>query len=214
MQRKIFHSLSLIAEAIDKHKENIGVACSFGKDSVVTTHLCRKIDPNIKVFTVITPYLPKETKIYRETIMRLWNITVHSFENPIVEGKALYLKDVEKCCDYYKVEPTRQAIKQLGLKCWITGLRRTEGTEHRKRFTNEIEERGGLAKINPILQWTEAEVWLYHAINSIPVHPLYLQGYRSLGCLPCSKPYTEEERSGRWEGTNKCECGIHQKSLT
>ena len=216
MQQKISHSLSLIANAVDEYGDRIGVACSFGKDSMVTLHLCRTINTNIQVFSILTPYKPLETKQYGAIIARDWKLNLKVREAPIKDGGALYLEDVEKCCNYYKVEQFKKIIKELDLHAWISGLRRTEGTEHREKFTDEIESKGELIKINPILQWTEAEVWLYHAINNIPVHPLYTQGYRSLGCLPCSKPYTKEERGGRWEGTDKCggECGIHTKNLT
>ncbi|NIQ07550.1 MAG: phosphoadenosine phosphosulfate reductase family protein, partial [Candidatus Korarchaeota archaeon] len=120
------------------------------------------------------------------------------------------------------VEPTKRAIK--GLDAWITGLRRTEG---RTRTDYEVFEPSGsaltripgkeiptsLMKVNPILDWTELDIWRYIAINKIPVNPAYQKGYRSLGCKPCTKLVkdTEPERAGRWRGTSKCggECGIH-----
>ena len=80
------------------------------------------------------------------------------------------------------------------------------------------KEKGGLVKINPILDFTELDVWRYLAINDIPAHPKYAEGYRSLGCEPCSHKEddeTEPERAGRWMGTSKCggECGIHTQQL-
>ncbi|MBU1014885.1 phosphoadenosine phosphosulfate reductase family protein, partial [Patescibacteria group bacterium] len=92
----------------------------------------------------------------------------------------------------------------------------TEG--HTREFLDEVEMRDGLVKYNPILTWTEAEVWLYHALNEIPVHPLYAKGYRSLGCEPCShisENSLEPERAGRWKGTpyEGGECGINVESL-
>ena len=126
----------------------------------------------------------------------------------------LFKTDPERCCEHFKVEPTKHAIRELQLLAWISGLRGTEG--HTREFLHEREEKQGLIKYNPILMWTEAEVWLYHAMYDIPVHPLYTQGYRSLGCAPCSEPYTETERGGRWAGNEKCggECGIHTKDLS
>lgn len=220
MQKKITHSLGLIASVLNTYK-SVAIACSFGKDSMATLHLCRRINPTIKVMIIETPYWFRETSIFHSNIHAKWGLNyqwyceyTHKDEKFTKKhgDKELHEIDIDKCCDYYKVNPLKMMIKELELDAWISGLRRTEGTEHRK-FTKEIEERDGLVKVNPILEWTEAEVWLYHAINNIPVHPLYAQGYRSLGCEPCSQPYTEEERSGRWIGSDKCECGIHTQSL-
>jgi phosphoadenosine phosphosulfate reductase len=81
----------------------------------------------------------------------------------------------------------------------------------------EVERIGTLTKINPILLWTELDVWRYLAINQIPMHPWYFEGYRSLGCAPCTSKVLDDEpeRAGRWKGTSKCggECGIHTAVL-
>jgi phosphoadenosine phosphosulfate reductase len=99
--------------------------------------------------------------------------------------------------------------------CWVTGLRCTEG-KTRTEF-KEVEERDkGLLKLNPILLWKEREIWQYLALYEVKVNPLYKLGYRSLGCLPCTKITNEEdERAGRWVGTSKMggECGIHTRPL-
>ncbi|MFQ6049241.1 MAG: phosphoadenosine phosphosulfate reductase family protein, partial [Phycisphaerae bacterium] len=98
---------------------------------------------------------------------------------------------------------------------WVTGLRCTEG-QTRSDF-REIEERDkGLIKLNPILIWHEREVWQYLALNKVDVNPLYGEGYRSLGCAPCTRITSEpDERAGRWPGTTKRggECGIHTRPL-
>ena len=212
MQKKISHSLKLISGAVDEFGDKLGVACSFGKDSIVLVHLAQRINPNIKVFSIMTPWKFQLTRQYKDYMAQTFRMNLATFEAPHHFEHTPDL-GVEDCCEYYKVEQTKKAIKELGLTAWIAGLRNTEG--HTREFLDEIEERDGIIKINPILSWTEAEVWLYHAIYQIPPHPLYLQGYRSLGCEPCSKPNTETERGGRWEGTDKCggECGIHSKSL-
>ena len=209
----------MIAQALEEHGQQIAIASSFGKDSIVLLHLAQRIDPNVRIFSVETPYKPKETIQYRNMLADKWNLNMKVFgisnwpEELDEDSMPLYEKNPEKCCDYYKVQPTKWAIKEFGLDAWICGLRGTEG--HTRTFLDEVEEKDGLTKYNPILAWTEADVWLYHAQYQIPVHPLYMQGYRSLGCAPCSKPYTETERGGRWVGTCKeaGECGIHTASL-
>jgi len=199
MRKKIAHSLEVIESAIKKYPR-IGMACSFGKDSIVTLHLCKQVNPDIEIFSIMTPYIFPQTLSYKEYIEDLWDLKLQVLTVRAPElNERMWLKDVNKCCNHYKVEPTKHAIKELKLDAWISGLRRTEGTNHRK-FTEEVEERDGLVKINPILDWTEVEVWLYHALHNIPINPLYAEGYRSLGCRWCSEPYTEEERGGRWSG--------------
>ncbi len=109
----------------------------------------------------------------------------------------------------------RRAIEEMGVSCWVTGLRCTEGRTRTDYL--ELEERDeGLLKLNPILPWHEREVWQYIALDQVPVNPLYGEGYRSLGCEPCTHITTgANERDGRWIGTSKCggECGIHTRPL-
>ncbi len=126
-------------------------------------------------------------------------------------GNAIYEVEPDECCRLLKVEPTKVAV--TGLEAWITGLRNTEGRT--REDYQEIENKGGLIKINPILTFTEAEVWRYIATRGIESHPWYGEGYRSLGCAPCSNPGGELERDGRWQDTSKCggECGIHTQRL-
>ncbi len=215
MIEKIIHSKELINESLTKYK-NTAVACSFGKDSIVVLHLALSIKPDIPVFTVMTPFKPKETLEYKDYLTQLWNINIKEYfqkDDIGATNRKLWAIDPEECCDYFKVRPTREAV--TGLDAWICGLRNTEGPT-RENY-KEVEQRGDLVKINPILSWTELDVWRYIAFNSIPVHSWYKKGYRSLGCEPCTVlvPDSEPERSGRWKGTTKCggECGIHTKTL-
>lgn len=215
---KFVDKVSTARELIERYShENVALACSFGKDSMVVLHIARKVNLRFPVFSVMTPFKFKETFDYKDYMTELWQLNIKTYmESLAVPGHNLYATDPDACCQRYKVEPTRRAIQELGLNVWITGLRRTEG---RTRTNYEyVEVRDGLVKVNPILDFTETDVWRYLAMNNIPVHPLYERGYRSLGCAPCSKVEEEEnetERAGRWSGTSKCggECGIHTQSL-
>ncbi len=148
-----------------------------------------------------------------EEVARYPQLQVFSNDEEIPEK--LYATDPDRCCEILKVRPTRQAVKEMDVACWVTGLRCTEGRT-RTDF-KEVEERdAGLVKLNPILIWYEREVWQYLALNKVDVNPLYGKGYRSLGCWPCTKiAQGADERAGRWIGTSKCggECGIHTKPL-
>jgi len=211
---KVERSLALIQEAYQEYGSGLVVANSLGKDSSAVWHLAKRVDPAIRGFIVTTRFKPAETvKFMGEEIARYPELRV--FRNDAEIPERLYEEHPDQCCDLLKVGPTRDAIREMNVTCWCTGLRCTEGRT-RTDF-QEIEERDeGLIKLNPILIWHEREIWQYLALHSVPVNPLYLQGYRSLGCAPCSRISTSpDERAGRWVGTSKCggECGIHTRPL-
>jgi phosphoadenosine phosphosulfate reductase len=212
--QKVNRSLGLISKAYEEHGDRMVVANSLGKDSVVVWHLAKRVSPKIPGFVITTRYKPPETvKFMHEEVARYPELSV--FRNDDSQPEALYLTDPDLCCYNLKVKPTRQAVEEMAVDCWVTGLRCTEGRT-RTDF-QEVEERDqGLIKLNPILLWYEREVWQYLAIHQVPVNPLYAEGYRSLGCAPCTSISTgPDERAGRWVGTSKCggECGIHTRPL-
>ncbi len=213
-KEKIDRSLTLIKEAYKKYGDSLVVANSLGKDSVCIWDLAKKVNSNIRGFIITTRFKPKETiQFMKKAVAQYPELKV--FRNDEKIPDRLYETDPDKCCDILKVEPIRRAIEEMNVKCWVTGLRCTEGRT-RTDF-KEVEERDkGLIKLNPILIWKEREVWQYLALNGVKVNPLYAQGYRSLGCAPCTRITAEEdERAGRWIGTSKCggECGIHTRPL-
>lgn len=207
---RVRHSLTLISKALWEY-ERIAVACSFGKDSMVMLHLVRRLNPNIAVFAVMTPFKPKETWEFMEQVRKEWNLNLKVYQSKEKVPPNLHKTDPDKCCYIFKVKPTIEAVKDLD--AWIAGLRKTEGIT--RAIFDEVEKKGELVKVNPILEWTEADVWRYTAVHQLPVHPWYAKGYRSLGCACCSHPNTEDERGGRWKGTEKRggECGIHTHVL-
>lgn len=240
MEEKVERAKKIVAEAIEKYPR-IGVACSFGKDSMVTVHIAREVDPNIPVFAIMTRFKPMETFEYLRKMNKEMNlgIKVYMVADSVPEilqdddievvllpsaefedkasrvqaesGQAIYKTEPDECCRMLKVDPTKVAVADLD--AWITGLRNTEG---RTRVDyQEVEEKGGLMKINPILTFTETDIWKYMATRNIEAHPWYKLNYRSLGCAPCSQPGGELERDGRWQDTSKCggECGIHTQNL-
>lgn len=248
MKEKIEHAKKIIKNAIKKYKK-IAVACSFGKDSMVTVHLAKEVNPNIAVFSIMTLYKPIETFEYLKKMNKQMNLgtTVYMVANSIPKAlkddsltvkilstkefyqtrarikketnKEIYAIDPNECCRLLKVEPTKAAVKNLD--AWICGLRNTEGRT--REDYQEVEKKGELVKINPILTFTEADVLQYLHDQKIPLHPWYAtefpdgKKYRSLGCEPCTKPIypNQLERDGRWQSTSKCggECGIHTQRL-
>lgn len=240
MEEKVKHAKELIDQSIKKYPK-IAVACSFGKDSMVAVHIAREVDPEIAVFSVMTQYKPRETFEYLRLMNEKMDLrtTVYIVADGIPEilmgdslevillptaefkqaaskiesqnGTSIYAVDPDECCRLLKVEPTKVAVGSLD--AWMTGLRNTEG---RTRVDyQEVEEKGGLIKINPILTFTEVDIWKYMATRGIEPHPWYKMDYRSIGCAPCSNPGGELERDGRWKDTSKRggECGIHTQKL-
>lgn len=248
LEEKIVKSKRLIKNSLEKYK-SASVACSFGKDSIAVVNLCRQIDENIPVFSILTTYKPKDTFSYLVKMNDRLNLNVtvymradkvpeifnknniktvllpidnyHKLASEIEEetGKKIYEINPDECCRQLKVEPINIAVKNLD--AWFSGLRNTEGRT-RKKYSS-IEKKGNLVKINPILEFTEKEVFQYLSDNNIDIHPWYTKKfpdgkrYRSLGCAPCTRPIFDhqEEREGRWQNTSKCggECGIHSQKF-
>lgn len=213
-KEKMDRSLAIIEEAWKKFGEGLVVANSLGKDSVTVWDLAKRVSRLISGFIITTRFKPQETvRFMQETVAGYPELRIYKSDAAIPER--LYDSDPDKCCGILKVEPAKRAIEEMRVSCWVTGLRCTEGRT-RTDF-KEVEERDkGLIKLNPILVWKEREVWQYLALYGVKVNPLYGQGYRSLGCLPCTRITTDEnERAGRWIGTSKCggECGIHTRPL-
>lgn len=211
---KVQRSVGLIHRAHEEFGDRLVVANSLGKDSCVVWDLAKRVSPQIRGFIITTRFKPLETKQFMKRIVSQYpELEVYKNDEPIPEK--LYETDPDRCCDILKVQPIRRAIEEMDVGCWVTGLRATEGRT-RTDF-QEIEERDKeLVKLNPILVWTEREIWQYLAIYHVPVNPLYAKGYRSLGCEPCTCiSLGPDERAGRWIGTSKCggECGIHTKPL-
>ena len=213
-REKVDRSLALLEAAYEVYGDGLVVANSLGKDSVAVWHLAKRVSPAIRGFIVTTRFKPPETIAFMyDQVARYPELKVYRSDATIPED--LPRTDPDRCCKLLKVEPTRRAIEEMAVGCWVTGLRCTEGRT-RVDF-REVEQRDrGLLKLNPILLWHEREVWQYLALGRVAVNPLYALGYRSLGCLPCTRITTDRnERAGRWIGTSKCggECGIHTQPL-
>ncbi len=196
--------------------ERICVAASFGKDSVTLLHMLRDIKPDIEVVYLNTGYDFPQTLMFIERLRLKWNLNLQEYR-PLLSveeqeerfGADLYKTDPDRCCGIRKVEPMARALRNYD--AWITGLRRDE-TEFRKHI-RVVEEQDGIVKVNPLANWTVQDIWHYIRTNQVPYNPLYDEGYRSLGCWPCTLAGTwgRFERAGRWTGTAKegGECGIH-----
>lgn len=206
--KKVTEAKKLIKTYVNKYPRN-GTAISFGKDSIVLAHLVRSVKPNALFFAVLADTEFPETLAFRDKVLKDWKLNYKEYVYKNVRSRGL-----EECCRGVKVEKFKEAVGDLD--CWLSGIRRDEGLT-RSNF-NYIEKVDGLIKVNPILDFTEKDIWRYIAVNGLPVNPLYGMGYRSLSCKRCSAKESDEdesERAGRWKGTiyEGRECGIHTQSL-
>ena len=219
----IYENLSAsetLAWAIATFGKSFAIATSFQKEGMVIVDLAVRISPGVRIFTLDTGRLPEETYRMIEAVRTRYGSTVEvvSPDREEVErmvaghGPDLFYSSVElrqMCCEVRKVRPL--ARKLLELEAWATGLRR-EQSETRAAL-RRVERVDGRIKINPLVDWTAAEVDSYLREDDVPVHPLYAQGYASIGCAPCTRAIIpgDDPRSGRWwwEQDSPKECGIH-----
>ncbi len=203
-------------------RSQIAFATSFGAEDQVITDILARIDLSARIFTLDTGMLPRETLETLQRTQDRYGFAIQivrpepkSLEDMLQEhGKELYYESVEKrklCCHVRKVDPLRKTL--AGLKAWICGLRRDQAVTRRSIQKVEWDESFGLYKINPLVDWTERQVWEYIRDHAVPYNTLHDRGYPSIGCTPCTRAVNpgEDIRAGRWwwENPEHRECGLH-----
>ncbi|MDE2582397.1 MAG: phosphoadenylyl-sulfate reductase [Rhodospirillales bacterium] len=194
----------------------IALVSSFGAESAVLLHMVAGIDPGLPVIFLDTGKLFAETLAYRDTLASrfgLSDIRAARADPAALAGAdptgGLWRSDPNRCCGLRKVAPLARALEPFD--AWISGRKRFQGGG---RSALEAVEFGTdwRIKINPLAHWSEADVAAYFARYDLPPHPLLDQGYRSIGCAPCTRAVRpgEAARAGRWHGIQKTECGIHR----
>ena len=211
------HPVEILRWAVETFRPDVAVTSSFGADSAAIIHMALQADPRISVRTVDTGFLFPETLQFVEQLRREMQLNLTVVRTKLPDAEIARLKrdyaagkpmDDRYCCGEHKREATERAL--AGLRCWIAGLMRVEAPT--RRHTPIVEQlSGGLVKVAPIAAWTHKQVYEYMTQHRLPYHPLWLQGYTSIGCaLHTQKPVDPNDpRSGRWAGTDKTECGIH-----
>jgi phosphoadenosine phosphosulfate reductase len=214
----------ILAYALEQH-ENIAISFS-GAEDVVLVDMATKIRPDVAVFCLDTGRLHAETYRYIEQVRKHYNLNIEilfpdtSAVQKLVTEKGLfsfYEDNHQECCGIRKVGPLRN--KLLGLDAWVTGQRKDQSPGTRANIpviqNDKVFARKGetLTKYNPLVNWTSAQVWEYIRMFDVPYNPLHDQGYKSIGCEPCTRPTNpgQHEREGRWwwEEATKKECGLH-----
>ncbi|QLG88293.1 phosphoadenylyl-sulfate reductase [Chitinibacter bivalviorum] len=202
-------------------------ANSFGAEDMVITHLLAKHQVAIDVFSLDTGRLPAETYTLMQEVAAAYPshpIQVYFPNTASVEqyvnqnGINAFYDSVElrkACCHVRKIEPLQRALKNR--KAWVTGLRREQSPTRTDLGYQEFDTGNGLEKFNPLIEWTEKEVWAYIRAENIPYNKLHDQRVPSIGCAPCTRPIAmgEDVRAGRWwwENPENKECGLHAKKI-
>ena len=209
-----------IAWALETFRPRLRFAASFQKTSSVTIDIVSKLTaaaggeaPNF--FYLDTDVLFEETYTTRDALAARYGIEFQRFagisldEQAQLYGDSLWSRQPDACCGIRKVEPMRTAL--TGIDCWVSGIRREDSQTRAGAAKFGWDKRFGLWKLNPLADWTEAEVWDYINEHEIPYNPLHDAGFPSIGCTHCTRPpgATGDARSGRWADAHKTECGLH-----
>lgn len=192
----------------------LAVVSSFGADAAVLLHLVAQVDANVPILFLDTGKHFTETLMYRDILVGRFGFT----DARALEPDAADLRDLDPagdlwstnpdiCCRIRKVEPLQRALS--GVDAWVTGRKRYQTSARAGLPFAEVVD--GRIKINPLASWSESHIRDAFRDFKLPQHPLFDEGYRSIGCEPCTKRVAEGEdsRAGRWAGNEKTECGIH-----
>ena len=208
----------ILAWAVGQFQPGLLMATAFGAEGCVIIEMLSRIDPTVKLINLETGYQFPETLQLRERILEKYGmaveyiypeLTVREYETE--HGGPLYEHRSDQCCHDRKILPLQRAMKRLAPRAWISAIRKDQ-TEHRAAASIvQWDSKFQVVKINPLLNWTKKEVWAYILKHDVPYNPLHDQGYPSIGCWPCTRAVApgEDERSGRWAGKAKKECGLH-----
>jgi phosphoadenosine phosphosulfate reductase len=194
------------------------LTCSWQKQSSVLVHMASELGLDVDFVELDTHLFFRETYETRERLIERYGIQlirpeiITVAEQHRAEGPNLWERDPDRCCHIRKVEPLLAALRPYD--AWASGIRRDQSPSRAGTPKVEWSERYEVWKLHPLADWNEKRVWAYIGVNEIPYNPLHDSGYRSIGCMPCTRPTRpdEEERAGRWAGSDKLECGIHVDS--
>lgn len=210
----------LLRWAVETYEERFAIATSFQKGGMVLLDLAWRTHLPFRAFTLDTGRLPEETYSILEDVRQRYGIGVEIVRPDPDEirrmvqahGPDLFYGSPEMrqmCCNIRKVRPFERKLREFD--AWATGLRRDQGLA--RAAVPKVAEEAGRLKLAPIADWSAAQVDAYIRRYDVPLHPLYQQGYTSIGCAPCTRAIQEgeDERAGRWwwEAGSRKECGIH-----
>lgn len=218
MKELTIHSLTdQIAEKLAAYTaagKSMFVSSSFQSHSLPLLHIISRFQPDIPVYFLNTGFHFPETMAFRHEVAELFGLNVIDAVSPVSkagqrdeQGKFFFVTNTDHCCYLNKVLPMEPVIQNHDI--WINGVRRDQ-TKFRSTLAEEEMLSDGKMRYHPMLDWTSKLIWEYRKAFNLPEHPLEAQGYLSIGCMPCTRSLSESQndRSARWAGQSKEECGI------
>ena len=225
LQHRVDQVVTVLTETVRDYAP-IAFANSLGAEDMVLTDIIDRHHIDIEMFSLDTGRLPQETYDLMQTVRERYKTTLRIYFPNVKQVEAYVAEhgvngfyqsvDLRKnCCYIRKVEPLRRALQ--GKRGWITGIRREQASTRANLSVSAYDMDNRMQKINPLLEWTHAEVWEYLKRYEVPYNKLHDKFYPSIGCAPCTRAITpgEDIRSGRWwwETPETKECGLHTEKV-
>lgn len=206
----------VLAWAFDTFGNGVAISSAFGAEGMVLIDMASRVRKDFRLFTIDTEFLFPETYNLMDRIEEKYGIAIEKEfsqlspeEQERTHGAALWSRDPDQCCNLRKVEPLRRKLSEL--EAWITSIRHDQTAARASARKIQWDEKFGLVKVNPIVNWTSKQVWRYIHDHDVPYNALHDQDYPSIGCTHCTRAVMpgEDPRNGRWPGFAKTECGLH-----
>lgn len=207
----------IIRWAVERHGDKLTMATAFGPEGCVILSMLAEIAPQTYVFNLDTGYQFLETLDLRDRIADKYGIQVDLLKPELTvpeyeakHGGPLYSANPNQCCMDRKIKLLYRGVQ--GRDAWMSGIRRDQSPDRAQAPIVGWDKKFSLVKVSPLANWTKKDVWNRITKAGVPYNPLHDQGYPSIGCWPCTQKVADgevDERSGRWSGFNKTECGLH-----
>ena len=204
--------------AVKHYHPKLLMATAFGAEGCCIIHMLSEIEPGVSFINLDTGYQFVETLALRERIKDRYGIEVELIrpeatvgEYETEHGGPLYDLRPDQCCYDRKILPLKRAMAEYEPRAWISAIRKDQTTDRSVAGVVQWDAKFELVKVNPLLNWTKKEVWKFILDHNVPYNELHDRGYPSIGCWPCTNAVGAggDDRSGRWAGKKKKECGLH-----
>lgn len=202
--------------ATERYAPHFTMATAFGPEGMCLIHMLADIAPDTPIFNLDTGYQFDETLELRERVKDRYGVevalhqpktTVEEYEQ--IHGGPLYKTNPNQCCADRKLAVLKEAV--VGMQAWASAIRRDQSPDRAAAPIVGWDAKFKMVKVSPLANWTKMDVWGMIEREKVPYNPLHDRGYASIGCWPCTRAilFGEDERAGRWSGTQKTECGLH-----
>lgn len=207
---------AILAWAFSTYGDDVALATGMGLEGMALLDMAQRINSKVKIFTGDTEFLFPETYDLIQRVEARYEIKIERLYSELTPrdqeaayGEALWASDPDQCCNLRKVEPLRRKLATLD--AWVTAIRRDQTSARAAIRKIDWDQKFELIKVSPLADWTREKIWSYVLENDVPYNPLHDRNYPSIGCTHCTRAVLpgEDQRAGRWSGSDKIECGLH-----